>query len=55
MRKVGRRIAMETREPRSTDFLLQQLSVGVSIHWTGLLDWNTGLLLNHKRQFSSVN
>ena len=33
---------------------------GVSIHWTGLLDWNTGLdywtdLLNHKRQFPSVN
>ena len=34
--------------------------VGVSIHWTGLLDWNTGLdywtdILNHKKQFSSVN
>ena len=33
---------------------------GVSIHWTGLLDWNTGLdywtdLLNHKRQFSSID
>ena len=32
---------------------------GVSIHWTGLLDWTTGLeywtdLLNHKKQFSSA-
>ena len=35
-------------------------SLGVSIHWTGLLDWNTGLdywtdILNHKNQFSSIN
>ena len=28
-REVGRRIAMETGEPRSTDFLLQRLSVAV--------------------------
>ena len=29
MREVGRRIALETGEPRSTDFLLQRLSVAV--------------------------
>ena len=29
VREVGRRIAMETGEPRSTDFLLQRLSVAV--------------------------
>ena len=29
VREVGRRIALETGEPRSTDFLLQRLSVAV--------------------------
>ena len=29
VRDVGRRIGMETGEPRSTDFLLQRLSVAV--------------------------
>ena len=29
VREVGGRIAMETGEPRSTDFLLQRLSVAV--------------------------
>ena len=29
VREIGRRIAMETGEPRSTDFLLQRLSVAV--------------------------
>ena len=29
VREVGRRIALETGEPRSTDFLLQHLSVVV--------------------------
>ena len=29
VREVGRRIALETGEPRSADFLLQRLSVAV--------------------------
>ena len=44
----------------STEGIKSLLVLGVSIHWTGLLDWNTKLdywtdLLNHKRQFSSLN
>ena len=29
LREVGRRVAAETGEPRSTDYLLQRLSVAV--------------------------
>ena len=32
---------------------LGNVKLGVSIHWTGLLDWNTGLdLIYYKEQFS---